>query len=137
MMKIRGYAFSGKISGQIISQRVQNIIIREYCNRLGVQYLLSATEYNFPNSIRILNSVMQEYDRGDIDGICFYSLDQLPSKKSEMINFLSFCENKKLCLLFASEGWQIIDSKDYEKIKEIMVIKSIAAKVHGGDFYKK
>ena len=56
----RGYNFSRAIDGQMIPQRVQNLVIRDYCRRQGIDYLLSATEYSMENAAMILHSVYEE-----------------------------------------------------------------------------
>ena len=45
----RGYIGSREYMGQRTPQHVQNLVIRDYCKRLGRPYLLSATEYAMDN----------------------------------------------------------------------------------------
>ena len=51
---------------------MQNLVIRDYCKKQGLQYLLSATEYAMANSHLILQQVLNELPK--LDGIVFYSL---------------------------------------------------------------
>ena len=44
----RGYVSSREINGQLIPQRVQNLVLRTYAEKAGIRYLLSATEYHIP-----------------------------------------------------------------------------------------
>ena len=41
----RGYIFSREFMGERVPQNVQNLFIRDFCNKKNFQYLLSATEY--------------------------------------------------------------------------------------------
>ena len=45
MANLRGYIFSRAFAGQRIPQHMQNLVIRDYCQRNGHTYLLSAAEY--------------------------------------------------------------------------------------------
>ena len=70
--KFRGYIFSRPFLGERVPQHIQNIIIREYCERNNFQYLLSSTEYVLENSHLMLEQVLKELDT--ISGIVAYSL---------------------------------------------------------------
>ena len=43
--KVRGYIFCRSFMGERAPQHVQNIVIRDYCKKNQLSYLLSATEY--------------------------------------------------------------------------------------------
>src|SRR5580658_525582 len=77
----RGYNFSRLIDGSMIPQRVQNLVIRNYCHNAGLEYLLSATEYTMDGAYMILHSLYEELD--EIEGIVFYSVHQLPRSSIE------------------------------------------------------
>ena len=47
--KVRGYIFSRPFMGERAPQHVQNIIIRDYCEKNNLFYLLSTTEYTKKN----------------------------------------------------------------------------------------
>ena len=44
MKKVRGYVFSRSFLGERVPQHVQNIIIRDYCERKNLHFLISASE---------------------------------------------------------------------------------------------
>ena len=54
LKKVRGYIFSRSFMGERVPQHVQNIVIRDYCNKNNLFYLLSSTEYSVKNSHLIL-----------------------------------------------------------------------------------
>ena len=76
MNRIRGYIFSRPFMGERVPQHVQNLVIRDYCARRQLQFLLSATEYAMPGCDLILAQVLDELP--EVDGIVVYSLFQLP-----------------------------------------------------------
>ena len=45
-----GYISSREIDGNIIPQKVQNLVIRDYAERYNMNLLLSSTEYKMKNS---------------------------------------------------------------------------------------
>ena len=55
----RGYIFSRPFMEERVPQHVQNIVIRDYCSKKGIHYLLSATEYAMDNSSLILNHTLK------------------------------------------------------------------------------
>ena len=63
----RGYIFSRPFMEERVPQHVQNIVIRDYCSKKGIHYLLSATEYAMENSALILRQLIN--DLPIIDGI--------------------------------------------------------------------
>ena len=56
----RGYVFSRPFMGQRQPSHIQNIVIRDYCRRYGLEYLLSATEYAMPHSFLLLYQTLDE-----------------------------------------------------------------------------
>jgi len=56
----RGYISSRSFMEERAPQHVQNIIIRDYCNKKNIHYLLSATEYAMVNSNLILKQLIND-----------------------------------------------------------------------------
>ena len=110
----RGYIFSRRIEGNLIPQRVQNLVIKDYCERHKLFFKLSATEYKMENCYLMLKSVLKNLS--SIDGIVFYSIFMLPNLKKERLSiFKSILKNKKV-IRFALEE---IVLKNYSNIKDI------------------
>ena len=81
MLGFRGYIFSRTIDSNFIPQRVQNLVVKDYCERSNLFFKLSATEYKMSNSYLMFNSVMKEIKK--IEGIIFFSLFMLPDNKKD------------------------------------------------------
>ena len=117
----RGYIFSRTFMGERVPQHIQNLVIREFCKKKSIEYLLSVTEYAMPNNYLMLNQIIEQLDL--IDGIIFYSLFQLPfdnSKRIQIIkNILQF--NKKI--FFAVEDLKIFTLKDLNRIENIWNVR--------------
>jgi sporadic carbohydrate cluster protein (TIGR04323 family) len=79
-MKLKGYIFSRPFLGERVPQHIQNIVIRDYCLKNRITFLMSATEYAFEGSTYILAELIDNLR--NYDGLVFYSLFQLPLKMS-------------------------------------------------------
>ena len=123
MNGLRGYIFSRSFMGERVPQHVQNLVIRDYCKKQGLQYLLSATEYAMPNSHLILQQVLDELS--ELDGIIFYSLFLLPEDTTERDRVIQIILKKEKTIYFAVEGLRISNIPEYERIEIIWQVKKV------------
>ena len=121
LKKVRGYIFSRPFMGERAHQHVQNIVIRYYCERNNLFYLLSSTEYARKKSHLMLDQVLNELK--DIDGIVAYSLFQLPENKKIRSQVYKKIIKSKKEIHFAVEGLKITNIKDIKKIEDIWSVK--------------
>ena len=107
--------------GERVPQHVQNLVIRDYCKKQELKYLLSATEYAMEGSHLILNQVLEELPI--LKGIVFYSLFLLPENKiqREQVSKIILKNNKSI--YFAVEGLQMSNKTEQERIEAIWQIK--------------
>ena len=70
LKKVRGYIFSRTFMGERAPQHVQNIVIRDYCKKNKLSYLLSLTEYAMENCHLMLEQALNELKA--LDGIIAY-----------------------------------------------------------------
>ncbi|NER34659.1 MAG: sporadic carbohydrate cluster protein, LIC12192 family [Oscillatoria sp. SIO1A7] len=121
MQKVRGYIFSRPFMGERVPQHVQNLVIRDYCDRHNLQYLLSATEYAMTGSHLMLEQVLNELP--DLDGVVAYSLFQLPEDplQRQRIYDKTIELNKKF--YFAVEGLQMGNSNECDRIETLWQIR--------------
>ena len=107
--------------GERVPQHIQNSIIRDYCIKNNLKFLLSATEYAMEDSCMVLNQVISELD--NIDGIIAYSVFQLPEDNKIRNNILSniILNNKEIH--FAVESIKVVNSADKNKINNLWLVK--------------
>ena len=122
MKKLRGYIFARPFMGERAPQHVQNIILRDYCQKRGYELLLSATEYAMPDSYMILESVLD--DLANIDGIVFYSLYQLPLQPEKRKLIYSRVLEAQKSLHFAVEGMSISNTNEIESVENCLLVKA-------------
>lgn len=126
MNKVRGYIFSRQFMGERVPQHVQNLVLRDYCERNRMQYLLSGTEYAMQDCHLILEQLFDELS--DIDGIVAYSLFQLPEDAVQRKRIYYQIINSQKVMHFAVEGLQARTHKDWERIEILWRIRQTLPK---------
>ncbi len=121
MKSYKGYIASRDCFGTYFPQRVQNIVIRDYCTKKKLKYELSAAEYTMKNSYLVLGEIIK--DMTEIDGIIAFSIFQLPKDKKKRINILKKIINKNKNIIFVLERLKVNNNKDIIKLNEIWSIK--------------
>ena len=123
MSGVRGYIFSRPFMGERVPQHVQNLVIRDYCKKKGIQYLLSGTEYAMVGSHLILQQIMDELPQ--LEGIVFYSLFLLPEQKKERDRVCKVILENKKTIFFAVEGLLMSNKIEHERIETIWQVQKI------------
>jgi len=119
--RFRGYIFSRPFMEERVPQHVQNIVIRDYCTKQGIQYLLSATEYAMENSALTLRQLVK--DLSSIDGIVAYSIFQMPEGDHERQSIFKRVLSLNKEIHFAVEGLSIYDIETFNHIENIWQVK--------------
>ena len=121
MKGFQGYIFSRSFMGERAPQHVQNIIIRDYCNKKNIHYLLSATEYTMENSTLILKQLINNLHL--VDGIVAYSVFQMPEDDIERQNIFGKILSSNKEIHFAVEGLSLYNSDTFYQIESIWQVK--------------
>ena len=121
MKKARGYIFSRSFLGERVPQSIQNLAIRDFCERNHIIYQLSATEYAMENSSKVLFKLARDKKENNI---VLYSLFQLPSFALERSKFYKIVLKQKKNIYFALENKSLISRNDIELIENIWNIKN-------------
>ena len=119
--RLRGYIFSRPFMEERVPQHVQNIVIRDYCSKKDIQYLLSATEYAMKNSSLMLRQLVK--DLPSIDGIVAYSIFQMPEDDDERQSIFNSVLSSKKEMHFAVEGLSLYDNESHSHIEKIWQVK--------------
>ena len=126
MKKIRGYNFSRSFMGERVPQHVQNIVIRDFCQKNDLLFLLSTTEYSMQNSSYILNQLVNNMN--GILGIVAYSVFQMPYNDNKRNQIFSKILKLKKEIFFACENLKLTCNKDLLRIEKIWKLKKISHK---------
>lgn len=119
--QVRGYLFSRPFMGERVPQHVQNLVIRDYCTRNKLHFLLSATEYAMTGCHLILMQVLDELPV--ISGIVLYSLFQLPESASERKAVFERTLALGKTLHFAVEGLKAGNDAECERIEVLWSVR--------------
>lgn len=107
--------------GERAPQHVQNIVLRDYCARNQLHYLLSATEYAMVNCHLILEQVLDEL--ADIDGIVAYSLFQMPINQTRRLRVYERILAQGKEIHFAVEGLSLTTQRDILRLEDIWLVR--------------
>ena len=121
MKKVRGYNFSRSFMEERVPQHIQNIVIKDYCKRKNLNFLMSVTEYSMPDSFFILKDLMNNLT--GLYGIVAYSLFQMPEDNKIRIKIFKKILKKKKKIFFASENLKLENKKDIDRLENIWSIK--------------
>jgi sporadic carbohydrate cluster protein (TIGR04323 family) len=126
MMEVRGYISSRPFFGERVPQSVQNIVIRNYCEKHEITFLLSKSEYCIKECFSVLHNILNDLD--EFDGIVLYSLFQLP-ENIELLRlvFDKVIENKKF-MLFVLEDMSLSCQEDKYYLENLFKIKTNLSK---------
>jgi sporadic carbohydrate cluster protein (TIGR04323 family) len=123
MAGFRGYVHSRPFLGERAPQHVQNIVIRDYCRRNGLEFLLSAVEYTQAESYLMLNALLKEL--GGLGGIVAYSMFQLPSFTEERQAVYHAVLEQGKELHFALENLRVAKTSNVPRIEDIWKVRLV------------
>jgi len=119
----RGYIGSRPYMGDRAPQHVQNLVIRDYCQRNGLTYLLSATEYAMEDCYVMLEEVLREIDT--IEGIVMYSIFMLPESQARRNRVMGRIFEAGASVHFALENLSVTSDTDAQKADDILKINHL------------
>lgn len=122
----RGYITSRVFQGFRAPQHIQNLVIRDYCQRKGLLYLLSVVEHIMPNCSMIMRQVIK--DLPNLKGVVFYSVFQLPEDDDLRQWVYSEVLKSGRELRTAVEGIVIRTQRDVEVVEDTWMVQKTLAR---------
>ena len=119
----RGYIASRAVNGNQVPHHVQNLVVRDYADRNGLRYLLSATEMSPENCFIVLNDVLSGLDK--ISGIIMYSLFMLPKRSDTRADIYNLLLKNRKTLHAAVENISLNNEKDIQRLEEIFSLATV------------
>ena len=123
-MNLKGYIFSRPFLGERVPQHIQNIVLKDYCNKKNFFFVMSATEYSVKKSTYILNDLLNNIN--DYDGLIFYSIFQLPEDLEQRSQFYKNIIKKNKQAHFAVENFVAKNIKDFQEIEKVFRLKLLS-----------
>ena len=122
-MPYRGYLTSrGLISGRT-PQHIQNIVIRNYCGKNNLEYLLSAVEVAMEDCYLMLRQLLNELQNDS--GIVFFSMFQLPKDTLERKRIFETILGKSATIHFAAEELYCAAPSDVSRVEDIYSVTRV------------
>ena len=123
-MNLKGYISSRPLNDNVVvDQSVQNIVIRNSCEKRGFHYYLSAVEYGMKNCFLVLNQILQDLKNNKYEGIAFYSLSQLPNSFEIREKIYKNSIFKGKTIFFSLENILIDKKNNIKELEEIIKIQ--------------
>ena len=96
----RGYIASGEFNGHRVPQHIQNQIVKAYCDANSLKFVLSRAEYwiNGSTDCQLWAALKEGFSH-----IVFYSIWQLPERRSIREKVYKHCIKNKITIHFAVE----------------------------------
>lgn len=126
MKRLRGYVASRPFFDNRVPQHVQNIVIRDYCQRRSFEYLLSATEYAMPACYMMLEDALNEL--GQIDGLAMYSIFLLPHRQSRRLEIYRKVLAKGASLHGAVENIAMQTESDIQLLEDMWMVQEVVSR---------
>lgn len=120
----RGYNGSRPYSGLDFPQNVQNLIIRNYCQKYNFQYLLSASEYKMKGCYMILEEIMAAIDT--LQGVVLFSIFMLPESREKRMRIYKTVLDAGCSLHGALEDVALQTWDDVQRIEDIVMMNKMA-----------
>lgn len=118
----RGYIGSRPVFGNRTPQHVQNLVIRDYTQRHGLAYKLSATEYAMPGCYMMLHQVLEELPT--LEGVVAFTLFMLPRRPERRLAVYRRILAAGAALHTALEGFVLRDEDDIDQLERVWLVQS-------------
>ncbi len=108
------------IDGSLISQKIQNLVIREFCKKNKLFYNLSNVEYIYEGCFVGLYEIIAKVKY--LDGIVAFSFHQLPKNNDERKKILFKLIKAKKFFYFANENLVVHNMSTFLRLESIIQI---------------
>ena len=116
----RGYVTSRAFGGCSMPVPVQNLVMRDYCQRKGLLFKLPLSENMFPHSYMVLESILRNL--AGVQGVVACSYFMLPMRPARRAHLYELLFRAGAEFHFAMEEVVIARPEDTEAIEEILAI---------------
>lgn len=131
----RGYIGSRPVAGQSFPQKVQNLVIRDYAARHGLEFKLSVTEYAMPGCYMMLQDALAELPR--LKGLILFSLFMLPADPARRQAIYDRVLGHGCELRAALEEMTLADESGIARFEETLRVSAWLSATPGGGYWSK
>ncbi len=120
----RGYVTSRGFGGYAIPVPVQSLVLRDYCRRLGLTYVLPVNENIFPHSYLVLEGLIR--DLSGYEGVLMCSMHMLPKRLERRQAVCESIIGQGAQLHLVLEEQVIRDDRDIAALEELLAFYHLA-----------
>jgi len=131
----RGYIGSRPVAGTRYPQRVQNLVVRDYAARHGLELLLSLTEYAMPGCYMMLRDALAELAHAE--GLILFSLFMLPPDPERRQAVYREVFERGATLHAALEDLMVTGPEDLAKFEDILLVDAWLPHTPGRGYWDK
>jgi len=117
----RGYIGSRRYFGDRVPQHVQNLVVRDFCQRNGFQFLLSHTEYIMRDNFMMLEEMALEAPH--VEGVVLYSFFMLPPDKEYRMDVCNRILDAGASMHGAVENKSVNAKGDLQQLEDLWNLK--------------
>lgn len=128
----RGYICARMEMGRSTPQHIQQMVMRDYCARRSMHYLLAAVEYCMPGCTMVLDSVLGDPDA--LQGVVMYSLYLFPQSRDKRFEMYRRILEAGAELHMAAEELVIRDWDDAMRIEQNWMVHQAMQGQTGADY---
>lgn len=119
----RGYIGTRMEMGRSVPQHIQQMVMRDYCSKNAMTYLLAAVEYRMTGCTMILDAVMAELP--SLQGIVMYSLFLMPRARAKRMELYGKVFEAGATLHAAAENITIANWQDAMRSEENWLVHDV------------
>jgi sporadic carbohydrate cluster protein (TIGR04323 family) len=123
-LRYRGYVSSRGFGGYRIPVPVQSLVLRDYCARNGLLYVLPVNENIFPHSYMVLEGMVR--DLSTYQGIVMCSMHMLPQRPERRQKIYDTVLSQGAAIHMVIEGLVLAENVDISKIEDLILFSHIA-----------
>jgi len=122
----RGYVTSRGFGGYVIPVPVQSLVLRDYCTRKKLLYVLPVNENMFPHSYMVLDGLIENLESHE--GVLMCSMHMLPQRPERRRRVVERILAQGCSLHLVLEDIVIASRKDLDKVEELLALSRLVAR---------
>jgi len=127
----RGYVTSRPFGGYSIPVPVQSLVLRDYCQRKALTFVLPANENIFPHSYLVLEGMIRDL-RG-FEGIVMCSMHMLPQRAARRRVVFDTVLRQGCSMHFVLENLVVANCAEVDQIEALVQFAQIASRAPAPD----
>lgn len=127
----RGYIGTRMAMDRSTPQHIQQMVMRDYCSKRDMHYLLAVVEYRMDGCTMVLDALLKD-ELDAIEGVVMYSLYLMPQSKAKRMEMYQKLFDAGCTLHMAVENLVIRNWDDAQKIEDVWLTNDVISQQNQG-----